>query len=51
MNKDIDNDDSARCKSKLLRRAISWCPREFLGRGSPQSRVANLWTEFSALNR
>ena len=26
-----DNGDSARCESKLLRWAISWCPREFLG--------------------
>jgi hypothetical protein len=43
MNKDIDNDDSARCKSKLLRWAISWCPREFLGRGSPHCVVADLW--------
>lgn len=35
-------------QSKLLRWAISWCPREFLGRGSPQKFVANLWTEFAA---
>jgi hypothetical protein len=34
-----------------LRWAISWCPREFLGRGSPHPRVANLWTEFAARGR
>jgi len=49
MNKDIDNDDSAQCKGTLLRWAISWCPRDFLGRGSRQKCVANLWTEFAAL--
>ena len=38
-------------QTQALAMAISWCPREFLGRGSPHRRVANLWTEFSALNR
>lgn len=35
MNKDIDEDDSARCKSKPLRWTTNWCPREFPGKGSP----------------